>query len=126
PQPEAEGPAGAAGRSDGEAGADHVDAEAAAAARRAREAAARELPHLLPQDEAVRWYEVHRAGEERARRAALLTARRGRVFLEAVGLTAPGDPTLRLWRGKDEVWLLPGGALGPEVGHAPYRAWTAD
>lgn len=113
-------------------GLEALDDEAAAAARRAREAARRELPRLLPLDPAaVRWYEVRREEGARAHRAALLTAEGGgkagsRVLLEAVGLTGPGEPTLRLWRGEDEVWLLPGGALGPEVGHAPYRAWTTD
>lgn len=119
-------PADAPAATGGEAGADHVDEDAAAAARRAREAAARELPRLLPLDDSVRWYEVRRAGSERVRQVALLTARRGRLFLEAVGLTAPGTSPLRFWRGGDEVWLLPAGALGPEVGHAPYRAWSAD
>lgn len=104
-----------------------------AADRREREAARRDLARVSPLDPTtVRWFEVRRSGHERAGRAALFTAHLGaggpgpRVFLDSVGLSAPGEPSLRLLRGDDAVWLLPGGALGPEVGHAPYRAWTAE
>lgn len=120
------------GPGDVEASGEPTDDDGAAADRRAREAARRELARLLPLDErVVSWFEVRRADRERARRVAALTMLRGNRagaprFLETIGLTGAAEPTLRLWRGDDEVWVLPAGALGPEVGHAPYRALTAD
>ncbi|MCO5171360.1 MAG: hypothetical protein M9894_34085 [Planctomycetes bacterium] len=109
-----------------------LDGPEAVERRRAREAARRDLPRLLPLDPGVvGWFEVRRAGRERVGAAALFVAQHqvgaGRAHhVDSVGLAEVGERGLRLWRGPDEVWLLPAGALGPEVGHAPYRAWSID
>lgn len=110
--------------------ADHVDDEAAAAARRAREGARRELSRLCPVDErAVLWFEALRRGSERATLAAFFAASGGAgagPYLDSVGLAAPGEPSLTMLRSREEVWIVPRGALGEELGHAPYRALTPD
>lgn len=105
-----------------------LDAPEAAERRRAREAARRDLARLLPLDPGlVRWLEVRRPGRERAGVAALFVARhRGRPYVDSVGLAEVGERGLRLWRGPDEVWVLPSGELGALLGQAPYRAWSVD
>lgn len=99
--------------------------------RLARAAAAKVLPSLLPIDaREVQWYAVWRG--DRAAEAALFAAEgaEGRPFLDSAGLSAPGaadgDVGLRLWPTGDELWVFPAGALGPEVGTVPYRAWAPE
>lgn len=108
--------------------ADHVDTGATDAARRDREGARRELVRLCPVDDGVvLWFEVRRGDRERPALAAVFTASaRAAPYLDSVGLGAPGDPSLTILRSDEEVWIVPRGVLGDELGHAPYRALTPD